>query len=115
MSGATDSGDNYGGRLRAARQAAGLSVEEATYRVRVLMDRSVSWRTVERVELVPRPEAKADERLVVALCRVYDVDPYDVSAAIAARADRLSVLLRSNQHDDPDSVTRRYATTGVAA
>lgn len=89
--------ETYGDRLRAARRAAGLSLEEATYQVRNLMGRKLTQRTVERLELDPRPEDRADERLVVGLCRVYGVDPGDISPVIAERADRLSVLLARNR------------------
>jgi transcriptional regulator with XRE-family HTH domain len=100
--------EDYAERLRVARKAAGLSVEEATFQVRVLMNRKLSKKTLERLELEPRPEDRADEWLIVALCRVYDVDPWTVSPAIAERADRLALLLRSNDHRGRGAATRRY-------
>lgn len=108
--------ENYGERLRAARRAAGLSIEDATYEVRTLMDRKVTRKTIERYELHPTPDDRADERLVVALCRVYNVDPYTVSVPIADRADRLARLLRGNREDPTGgAITRRYRRQPVPA
>ena len=102
--------EEYGERLRAARQAAGLSLEDATYEVRTLIGRKITRKTLERVELAPRPEDRADERLVVGLCRLYRVDPDWVSPVIAQRARRLAVLLGGNTNPVPGegAVTERY-------
>jgi hypothetical protein len=101
--------------LRAARQAKGLSVEDATYEVRALMGRKVTRKTIERYELHPAPDDRVDVGVVVALCRLYDVDVADVSAVIADRAERLSRLLAGNR-EPGGAFTRRYDRhTPVAA
>ena len=83
---------------------------DATFQVRALMERKVTKKTLERLELDPRPEDRVDVELVVALCRVYRVDIVEVSPLIGERAKRFVVLLRGNRtgRDDASDVTVRY-------
>lgn len=107
--------EHYGDKLRAARKAAGLSVEDATYEARALMGRKITRKTVERYELHPGSPERVDLEIMVALCRVYGVDVADVSPVIAERARRMaSALLVSNRHPNM-GVTERYTPQGVAA
>jgi hypothetical protein len=105
--------------LRAARQAADLSLEDATFEVRAVMGRKVTRKTLERYELHPTPEDRADERLVIGLCAVYRVDPHTISVPIAERAERMAaLLLPSNRRggDSGSTVTAGYPhTVEVAA
>lgn len=109
----------YGERLRAEREGRGLSIEDATFLARTKLGRSVSARTVGRLENGTTAESAADERLVIALCRVYEVDPYAISIEIADRAHDLVVLLGGNTTSKGRAkgrqATGRYSQSGRRA
>ncbi len=90
---------SYGQRLKAERERLGFSLEETMFRVRVVLGRPVSTKTIHRLEDGTTSEDAADERLVVALCRVYDVEPKAISEQVAHRADRLMLVLAGGWDD----------------
>lgn len=113
--------EDYGTKLRDARRAKHLSIETATFRVCNALGRTVSTRTVGRLETGVTSEDSADDVLFVALCRIYEVDPMTISPAITARAYRSAlVLVGTKGTDGPDDeaaggsrTTSRYAQKGA--
>jgi transcriptional regulator with XRE-family HTH domain len=80
--------DTYGERLREARLDKGVSLADATYEARRMLDRKVSERTIGRLETGVTPEESADASLVIALCGLYGVNPDTISVPITERALR---------------------------
>lgn len=112
--------DTYGARLRAERELRGLSIEEATFQARGKLKRPVSARTVGRLETGVTAERAADEALVVALCQIYEVDPYAISVEIADRARDLVLLLSGNSNGSrgrskgPDTAQYSFSDSAAA-
>lgn len=92
-----------GGNLRAAREACGVSLLEATIRLRDQLPEAlwVSLETVRRLELGVTPESKADPMLLAALAAVYGRPLSEISAVKAAELEGLSDLIRRAARSDP--------------
>jgi len=77
--------------LRAARQEAGLSVEEATFRLREVLPRVlwVSTKTVHRAETNPEP----DPVLAGGLARVYGKSRQEMPPNLIEELDQVAAVL----------------------
>lgn len=93
LSDMSEDAQTYGERLKSERERLGWSLEEVMFRARVALGKPISAKTIHRLENGTTSEAAADERLVVTLCRVYGVEPREISPAIAERAELLMAVL----------------------
>lgn len=82
---------NTGEWLRAARQRAGLSLEESAFRLRLILPEPywVSYSTIQRLER----RADPDPVLVAALATVFGVALEDLPAEVAGQVARVRALL----------------------
>jgi hypothetical protein len=87
MSGMTEHTQPYGVQLRDARNAKGYSLDEMAFRARTELGRPVTPKKIARMEDGTTSEAGADAPLFVTLCHLSDLDPWEVSESIAARAE----------------------------
>ena len=72
---------NFAERMRDARKATGLSLVEASFRVRVWLPEAewVGYDVIRRIEAGVTPEEKADPVLLAALAKAYGTEVADLS------------------------------------
>lgn len=88
--------NTFGARLRAAREAAGLSQIDTLVAIRADLPESmwISQTKIQRIESGAIPESKVDTFLALYLADLYDVELSDLSGAIAGDLERVADLVK---------------------
>lgn len=86
----------FGERLRAAREAAGLSQIDTLVAIRSALPESmwISQTKIQRIESGAIPEAKVDTFLALFLADLYGVELADLSGAIADDLEKVADLVK---------------------
>lgn len=102
--------------MRAAREAAGLTLQDATFAVRQLLPQPlwISQSTIQRMEAGRITEDKADPFDVAVLASIYDRKVIDLSDAAAAKIQVLNEVVARSRCSSDDSTSSKHLISAAA-